>query len=97
MAQQKQPIGFRTPSKDLNDAFSKIQDNLSKQKADWQAINQELIDALFTGKTTLGDDKLNSNAVMIILTFIHVAKLGIEMTEIHERLAKLEKAVKESK
>ena len=96
MAQQKQPIGFRTSSKDLNDAFSKIQDSLSKKKADWQSINQDLSEALDTARRTLGN-KMNANAAIAVLTFIHVAKLGVEITEIHERLAKLEKAVKESK
>ena len=97
MTQEKESIGFSTPSKKLNDALSKILENLSKQKADWQSVSQELTAALITAEKTLGENRVNPNAVIAIMTIIHIAKLGIEVAEIHERLAKLEKAVKELK
>ena len=58
MIQDKGSMGFHTPSKELNDVFANIQEELFKKKTDWESLNQTLTNVLNDVQRTIGPDKL---------------------------------------
>ena len=92
--QQKGSIGFSTSSKALEDAFNKIQGELSEKKANWEMLEQHS-DTI--GKIRDKDARFQFDIFTTGVILGAIAKLGIEITEVHERLAKVEKAIKELK
>jgi len=82
----KPPAGYPTPSKQLQDAFTKTQADLSNTKVKWTNVHSTYADIL---RVTRSD----SPDFNVILTVTMLAKLGKEVTEVHERLAKLERTV----
>ena len=100
MAKNEAGMGFRTPTKELQNTFAAMQTELSATKANWAELQ-----ALFTQQNTTfleKIDKVQDKKWMLIMMYSQVlgrlvSRLGVEMTETHERLAKCEKAINELK
>lgn len=95
MTQEKRSIGFSTPSKELQDSFDELQIELSKQKSNWESFIEmyDKISKIFANKK----DKLDEHETLldfIVMGNLHLTKIGMELIEIHNRLAKVEKLVK---
>ena len=86
-------IGLPTPSKNIQDALTKIQKELSKNKTDWE-INRNIFESLLKERKA---EPLIDTTSLLIITNHGISKLGVELTETHERLAKVEKAISELK
>jgi hypothetical protein len=105
MGSSKPNIGFKTPARDIQDAFAEVQKELAKTKVDWQNVHR--LSYRLTGeyisdvKSRLNSGKIvpwsKIAVVMQSLTTIEISKLGIELTQVHERLAKCEKAIRDLK
>lgn len=100
MVEEKQSVGFRTPAKEMQDTFAAVQAELSATKADWAKLQ-----GIFTHQAATfleKIDKFPDRKWMLIMMYSQllgrlVSRLGVEMTETHERLAKCEKAINELK
>lgn len=100
MAAQKEPLGFRTPAKRLEQAFEEIQRQLCKTRADWVFIARGMADAYEIVQKSTEREMTSPNRVMLTVSLslaMMVAKLGVELTETHDRLAKVERGIKELK
>lgn len=100
MAEKKEPMGFLTPAKELERALTQMQDELSKKKADWESIRQSVASLFEKTSDSINPDKASANQAIVLLSLLTttlVARLGIELTETHDRLTKVEKAIKELK
>jgi hypothetical protein len=96
----KEPMGFRTPSGELERALAQIQGELSEKKADWETLRDGMIqirkqawDAVKAGNASPDQYTLLSTTIVATM----VATLGIELSETHDRLAKVEKAIRDLK
>ena len=104
MAKEKEPLAFLTASRELERALVHIQKELSKNKADWESMGVEVLSAATQLKKLVELRKVSGKAHetdLIILECLFlsglISKLGIELTETHVRLAKVENAIKEIK
>ena len=108
MAEKKKLLGFKTPTFEIQEAFDEIRAQLDAVKIDWTEIRQVAKSAqseahkrceaeLKSSKTTtrLLDMAMHDWEYWFMIGII--ARLGIEITETHERLASCEKAIKELK
>ncbi|MCX5995728.1 MAG: hypothetical protein NTV59_07010 [Chloroflexi bacterium] len=100
MAAKKEPIGFATPARELEHALAQIQGELSEKKANWESVRDGMLrlknqawDGVKTGNASPDQYTLLSTTIMGTM----IAILGVELTETHDRLAKVEKAIKELK
>jgi len=100
MAEKKEPMGFATPARELEYALVQILGELSGKKANWESLRNSMLhlmkktaDNINTGNTSSEQYTLLSTTAIAAM----VARLGIELAESHERLAKVEKAIRESK
>lgn len=100
MAKEKEAIGFRTPSKEIEDVFSKVQKELSKRRTDWNTLRKMWSG---TNKNLKELKNIQGTSIEIISLEIAVANgmqmagLGVELLETHTRLAQIEKAINELK
>jgi len=104
MAKEREPIEFLTASKELERALAQIQEELAKNKADWESMGVGVLSAATELKKLVELRKISGKAHetdLIILQSLFLAglisKLGIELTETHVRLAKVEESIKELK
>jgi len=104
MAKEKEPMEFLTASRELERVLVQIQKELSKNKADWESMGVEVLSAATQLKKLVELREVSGKAHetdLIILQCLFLAglisKLGIELTETHVRLAKVENAIKELK
>lgn len=102
MAKEKEPIEFLTAIRELERALAQIQEELAKNKADWKSMGVGVLSAATEMKKLVELRKISGKAYdtnLIILESLFLAglisKLGIELTETHARLAKVEEAIKE--
>jgi hypothetical protein len=107
MAERKRPLGFPTPASMMQQEFDEIRALLDATKTDW-AKTREIAKShqVKTEQDIEAAVKIPGNVPLVsyladILTFwittSLIAKLGIELTETHKRLADCEKAIKELK
>ena len=104
MAKKQEPIEFLTARRELERALVQIQEELAKNKADWESMGIGVLSAATELKKLVELRKVSGKAHetdLIILQSLFLAglisKLGIELTETHARLAKVEEAIKELK
>jgi hypothetical protein len=100
MAKKKEPMGFRTSAKQLEQTLKEIQEQLSKKKADWGYIAGAMKDLYVKLTQSIDPDKASADEVIGVFSVLlasMVASLGVELTETHDRLAKVERAIKELK
>ena len=104
MAKKKEQMEFLTASRELERVLVQIQKELSKNKADWESMAVEVLSAATQLKKLVELREVSGKAHetdLIILQSLFLAglisKLGIELTETHVRLAKVENAIKELK
>ena len=104
MAKEQEPIEFLTAHKELERALVLIQEELAKNKADWESMGVGVLSAATEMKKLVELRKISGKAYdtnLIILESLFLAglisKLGIELSETHGRLAKVEEAIKELK
>lgn len=95
-------LGYITSNTEAEDAFNKIKDELSKEKKDWTLINELLqsISLMIVSEELKDLSKVNIDSVilMFLLTCNNlVSEVGVELMETHERLAAVEKTVKDLK
>jgi hypothetical protein len=102
MAKQKEPMEFLTAREELERALARIQEELAKNKADWKSMGVGVLSAATEMKKLVELRKISGKVYdtnLIILESLFLAglisKLGIELTETHVRLAKVEEAIKE--
>ena len=98
MEKQKPSLGFRTPSKEIQEAFDQIQSDLSKKTIDWQTLQDTFTSLSAVLKADMDNKRPNANqalTLLIAMAISGIARLGLELTETHGRLSKVEKAVKE--
>lgn len=108
---ERPSIGLPTPSKEIQDAFNRISAELDKKKADWKSIKDFSEEGLkvimemsnkfqsppFTVNEALLYQAMFLLQIIEIGTLKSVASLGIELSETHEHLSKLEKALNDFK
>ena len=101
---KRKPEEFLPASKELERALAQIQEELAKNKADWESMGVGVLSAATELKKLVELRKLSGKAHdtdLIILESLSLAglisKLGVELTETHARLAKVEEAIKELK
>lgn len=99
MSAEKRRIGFNTSGTDAEDTFNKIKEELSKEKADWQFIGSILNNMTQSVSQETLKDNSNTDMNSVILLFVLscnvlVTGVGIELKEIHEKLARIEKDIK---
>ncbi len=104
---ERSSIGFQTPSKQIEDAFGKMSAELDKKKTDWQAIKDNCELAIKIAKEAtdaINTPPLSVNEVLLyrgifvsqlvgLTTLSSVASIGIQLSETHKRLSRLEKAM----
>ena len=104
--QDKIKLGFGTPSGEIQDKFDKLQTILGGEKTHWEEVV-----ALAKSEHERHSEDLRKNAKKLnetqrllkdsVLNHWHVilgiACLGVELTEIHSRLAKCEKNIDDLK
>lgn len=106
MSVNKPSVGFTTPAKQIEDLFAGIQNELAKTKTDWQNLFKQfkqlydedrkkiLAAPRLEGETLSATELIGLSHLFdaVVLT-----RLGIEVTEVHERLAKCEKGIQDLK
>ena len=100
MEKKQRRVGYPTPSNEIEDAFLKIKEQLSTNEADWQIIVEVLEGLNRSLLNGLRPRKIHLDQLIVIcfgLTNLLVAQLGVESAEVHSRLAKVERAVKDLK
>jgi len=102
MAKEQEPIEFLTATRELERALVQIQEELAKKKADWESMGVGVLSAATELKKLVELRKISGKAHetdLIILESLFLAglisKLGVELTQTHVRLAKVEEAIKE--
>ena len=104
----REAIGFRTSAKEIQEAIAEQLAGLEAQGKSWEEIEKatdEVTDVLQKAMQELeADGDPDPNVVVVAVGFAQyialsrlIARLGLEMTETHKRLAKVEKAVKDLK
>jgi len=106
--EDKESIGFPTPAKQLEASISKTQRELAKAKMDWLTLGKDAETKLSEIKDNihklLASKKHPQDALIFfalterlesLVSF--VAKLGQQVVEAHERLANVEREIKNLK
>ena len=104
----KEPIGFPTPARQIQDAMVEQLDMLEAQGQNWAENVESTREATGVVQKLLQEQMASKSAqpevlafgVGVIQFFVLsglIARLGLEMTETHKRLTKVEKAVKDLK
>jgi hypothetical protein len=101
----KKNVGFSTPSGGIQDSFDQVVKQISKQKTDWNALKNIFTESaaqaikLAIESNSKGKPPHSDGIILtsIIMANSFVTKLGAEVTEVHERLAKVEKTLAELK
>lgn len=107
MSEEKRRAGFRTRAAELEERFAEVQAMLDTKKADWAKLkdyaaerwletNKEATKILESGENLDVADSLIA-AGFHWTTIAHIARLGLDTTETHDRLAQVENAVEELK
>ena len=102
MAENKEPIGFPTQAREIEQAFTKVQRELEAKKTNWASLIEQFdplqkkVDRVLKEMLDKGDLPTREGFIFYETNFliILVCKLGTELTEMHERLTKCEKAIK---
>jgi len=101
--------GFQTTAKEMEEAVAEQLRQLDTQTASWHEVSRQtraVMDNMVKmtekwKKQGLPTDPLVVSVILDQLQFCHlkmlVARLGVEVTETHKRLTKMEKAVKDLK
>ena len=105
MSKEKDYIGFETPSKEILSAFEKIQSELKSKKVEWStisaSINQWLIQmANVKDRLEKEGHDLSSDGFIIMWNIIiasMIAKIGVELTDVHVRITGCERQINEMK
>lgn len=99
----KHKLGFPTPSSAIQESFSSIMEELSKDQITWEKMDVEF-NKIFNETTKVFRASPESAKPADLLPFIyfsssmiHVTKLGAELARIHKRLVKVEKHLTELK
>ena len=101
---EKRGIGFRTSSKQEEEAFAALQAELAKTKTNWETVFSKATamaqqTATLTDELIKGDPEFAGSPLFVQLhtltevrlTMSLVGKLGSELINLHERVARLEK------
>ena len=99
MTEEKESIGFRTPAKEMQDEFAKLQVELSKKSVDWKSTKDTFDSTAIRYSEMLTKAPESDLPVPEHLHTIYaglmlgglISRLGMELTETHERLAACEK------
>ena len=107
MAEKKGSIGYRTPAKELEERFEGINKILTQKKTNWtelykitKVVFDEATDIYERAKNSKEDEQIILALASYRLFFLAmgmISRVGKELTETHERLAKCEKALEELK
>ena len=100
MAKKKEPMGFATPARGIEHALEQVRGELAGEKAGWLSLQKDLepIKDKLLARANEGEASVGEyTALSTCMIFRVVADLGIQIIETHDRLAKVEKAVKELK
>ena len=105
MAEKKRSIGFVTPTKEIQDTFASVQAELSETRVNWANLRHlfntrsyklmEGISEDMESNKPVGINRLIDAEVCVLSSLI--SRLGMEVVETHERLAKCQKAIEELK
>lgn len=105
---KKGRVGFRTPHTDLQDNFEEIRRILSAKKDKWKKIKKISIkgrtmfkkeyDEIAESQDVDIDTRKFFNETRNLLIIIElISSLGIDISETHERLTKVENAIEQLK
>lgn len=105
MRNNKPDIGFTTPAKEIQEALAKVQKELAKNRTDWESMNKIFVPMQTefgqhldkSIKSTEGISSADFTVLMQLISLCALSKLGAEVTEIHQRLAKVERRIQDSK
>jgi hypothetical protein len=104
MSNDKPSFGFPTPAKEIENVFTKTQAELAKAKTNWKTIHSMLYNqyAEYSDgiEPKVKSKTISTGEVAILLQLViavSVAKMGTELTEVHERLANCERQIKDLK
>lgn len=105
---EKRRMGFKTPYMGLEEEFNEVGKMLEERRVKWsqlgerllsknERLKEELDKALtsFKGSKHLLITLMVSNRCLVNATLLTISRLGIDIAEVHERLADCEKAIKE--
>lgn len=105
---EKRRLGFKTPVTEVQDELDEMRRLLDGAKADWASVRdmassmlhkegQEMQKGIRSGVLSEHSVMEYSASIKHLLLVEFIARLGISITETHERLTKVEKTVKELK
>ena len=93
MNEGKEPMGYHTPNKEIQDAFATTKNEISQNITNWEWLNQRA-NEIFAKKTKKEVDHRGLFTFSLI-NLIGISRLGIELAETHKRLTSVEKSLKE--
>ena len=108
--EEKNPLGFATPAREIQDTIGKVLGELQATKTNWEALIVDLNGML--EKALQGHEKAVNledldlgislqvgfiGQAMTVMGMQIMCTVGTQLTETHERLAAVEKAVNELK
>ena len=103
---KKQRVGYRTSATELEDEFAEINKLLDAKKVEWDEIRKSAIEGLYkwmrefetrekSGCSSPGELQLLGRFMEYWRIVNIIARLGVDITNIHERLVNVEKSVKD--
>ena len=104
----KEAIGFKTPAKGSQEAMAELLSMLDAQGESWAELQESMTKRAVVTKKAIQQLAASKDADREIAAIALgaaqyfnlctlIARLGLEMTETHKRLTKVEKAVKDLK
>ena len=97
---RQERLGFRTSSATLEDEFTALQSLLEQKKITWSELreyaNSEISDLRILRQDARFKQGVTTGTASLILitqykTLLFIAEMGSELSEIHKRLAAIEK------
>jgi hypothetical protein len=100
----KGSLGYPSPNKEVQDAFADLRQHLNAKKADWESqrgawakLQTAFIDIAAKSAKARVDNPNIVVALLLAMSAEQNCKLGVELAETHDRLAAVEKVVRDLK
>ena len=98
MAEKSTSMGFTTPAGDFQQAYERLKDELKSTRANWEEaenltieVADLIVGVLESNPLTPGTATPADAAALFSLAALgYITKAGRQVTELHERLARLE-------
>ena len=98
---EKGNMGFSTPSGDFQQSFERLRDELRHNRANWEEVEDIIIELADMIVGVLEANPLSPDtatpadaaALFGLGAMGYIAKVGNELTRVHERLARVEKSI----